>query len=127
MFRTTKNANSGGLNGYFLNFVADETHQYVQIWYINNGYNYSGDGAGETYTYIGGWIYPGNVVGTTFTIKVENDTVYISSASQSDVIEVTLSGNSQGFSYNLPVYAYGGFGILTYHSLDLNFNSIILN
>lgn len=127
LFRTTKNASSGGLNGYFLNFVADETHQYVQIWYINNGYNYSGDGAGETYTYIGGWIYPGNVVGTTFTIKVENDTVYISSTSQSDVIEVTLSGNSQGFSYNLPVYAYGGFGILTYHSLDLTFNSIVLN
>lgn len=126
LFRATKNASSGGINGYFLNFVADDTHQYVQIWYINNGYNYSGDNAQEAYQYIGGWVYPGNVVGTTFTIKVENDTAYISSASQSDVIEVTLSGNSQGLSCNLPVYTHGGFGILTYHSLDLTFNSIIL-
>lgn len=126
LFRATKNASSGGINGYFLNFVADDTHQYVQIWYINNGYNYSGDNAQEAYQYIGGWIYPGNVVGTTFTIKVENDTAYISSASQTDVIEVTLSGNSQGLSCNLPVYTHGGFGILTYHSLDLTFNSIIL-
>lgn len=127
LFRAHKNASYSGIDGYFLNFVADETHQYVQLFYINNGYNYSNPGAPEQYVYIGGWIYPGYVVDTTFTVQVANDVVYISSSTQTEVVELTLTGNSQGLSHNLPVYKHGGFGILTYHSLDLNFNSIILN
>ncbi len=129
LFRAKKNASSGGIDGYFINFVADTNRQYVQLWYLKNGFNYSGDGAQEIYTYIGGWIFSetssDTVVGNTFIVNVTDSTIKIRTM-QREGVELTLAGNSQGFNYNYDVYSNGGFGIVTYHSLNLAFNSITL-
>jgi len=123
LFRAKKNASSGGIDGYFINFIADTNRQYVQLWYLKNGFNYSGDGAQEIYTKIGQWDFSttssNTVVGRTFIIEVTGSSFTLKSLRRSEVITLNLECNDQ-------VYTDGGFGIISYHSLNLAFNSITL-
>ena len=123
LVRCKKNAVNNGLDGYLVNFVSRGGEQYVQVYYLVNCYNT--DGSALVCQYIGGWVFPGQVLGTTFDITVAGKFINISANGQS--LYVPLDGSAAGLNY--AVHQSGGIGLISWHSgltVDLSINSIII-
>ncbi len=93
--RATRNE-TNGIDGYLVNYVTDLN--YIQIYYIRNLYNTTG--TASVLTYLGGWVFPGSVVGTDFYVKVEGSTLYLTTLeeyreygiSKSIIVDLTYGG-----------------------------------
>ena len=121
--RCKKNATNDGIDGYLVNFVSNATEQYVQIFYLQNCYNT--DGSSLICDYIGGWVFNGQVLGTTFEVTVEGN--YITVAANGSSVSVALDGSSVGKSYT--VHQNGGFGLISWQeglTIDLTINKILV-
>ncbi len=123
LVRCKKNATNNGIDGYLVNFVSNASSQFVQIYYLQNCYNT--DGSALICDYIGGWVYPGQVLGTTFEVTVEGD--FITVAANGSSVSVSLDGSSVGKSYT--VHQNGGFGLISWQeglTIDLAINKILV-
>lgn len=120
LFRTKKNTAHDGIDGYLMNYVSTATDKFIQIYYLSNCYNT--DGSEFVCQYIGGWVYPGEVLGTTFEVSVEGTRVIITDGSSS--VAVSLTGSDIGLSYT--AYTEGGIGLVAWQttSADLTIEKI---
>ena len=116
LFRCKKNATNNGVDGYLFNYVSNANAQYIQIFYLTNCYN--SDSSALVCDYIGGWVFPGKVIGTEFDVEVEGDFVTIIAGEQS--IAVALNGTSVGKTYT--THASGGVGIICWQDNAINLN-----
>ncbi|MBO4355876.1 MAG: hypothetical protein J5850_03365 [Clostridia bacterium] len=70
IFRVSQTA-SGGFKGYLINYVT--APNYIQVWYCSDSFASSNNNI----TYIGGWVFPGEVENTLFRAIVKNSHIYI--------------------------------------------------
>jgi hypothetical protein len=78
--RPNTTGDNDGLDGYLANIVHNASgDNFVQIWYLNNAYNSKGF---AICTYIGGWVYPNNLMGTSIRISFENGLASIFDANE---------------------------------------------
>lgn len=110
LFRAKKNTEHDGIDGYLMNYVSTATDQFIQIYYLSNCYNT--DGSDPICQYIGGWVYSGKVLGTSFDITVKGSVVTISDGSAS--LAVSLTGSDLGLSYT--AFTEGGIGVLSWQN-----------
>ena len=123
LFRSKKNAEHDGIDGYLFNYVANASNQFIQIYYLQNCYNT--DGSALLCDYIGGWVFPSKVIGTTFHASVEGNLIRIYTDSYPTGVTVNLTGSDVGKSYT--AHTSGGFGVISWQeglSIDLTFNNI---
>ena len=118
MFRATKNSTSDGIDGYVLNFVSNGGNQFIQVYYLYNCYNT--DGSASICQYIGGWVYPGQILGTEFTVKVIGSYLFVETANHHLEVPVCLQVD------NLTEIKTGGFGVVSwaFNQADLTIHSI---
>ncbi len=108
--RASKN-DTTGIDGYLINYVTDPN--YIQIYYIKNLYNTT-EAAFELY-YLGGWVFPGNVVGTDFYVKIEGSMLYLTTLAEYNLngiatsIAVDLTGGGQ-----YALYESGYMGVVSW-------------
>ncbi len=98
IFLRATRSSAGGIDGYLISYVTDLN--YIQIYYVENGYSLGG--GSETYTYLGGWVYPGSVVGTTFYVRIQGSMLYLA-----DENTIARYGFKDSIAVNL---AYGADG-----------------
>jgi len=120
-FRATAGANNG-VDGYLINYVSDRN--FIQVYYLDNVYNT--DGSQLKLDYLGGIVYNGNVVGTSFYAKVEGATLYLNTLARQEQGEAALAvvDLTKGGTYEL--YASGNMGFLAWNegvSFDLSLQS----
>ena len=135
-FRATKNASNDGVDGYIVNFVANENEQYLQLFYAKNCYAL--DGSASVCEYIGGWVYASSlgtmdgtaqnnpILGQSVTISVSGNT-FTASISGKGSITLNLDGSSVGKSFT--PYSQGGFGVVSWqdnHNLDLKIENLFI-
>lgn len=118
LFRASKDQNYDGLDGYLINFVSAPGQQFVQIWYLDNAYS-TGNAASRC-EYINGWVFPGQILGSTIRFKVMGDWIFMECGSVYLNIAVCL-GNA-----TTPVYYNGAFGVLSWadNLADLTINNV---
>ena len=122
ILKARPNPTSDGLDGYLINISTDTVStQFVQVYYLENAYCGPGEIV-KAVTYIGGWIYPGSVRGTTFKIEFNGPSVSITTDdnSSSDTIVVDLTNNGQ-----FPLISDTNIGILNWdpdrnYQIDVN-------
>lgn len=123
LFRCKKNTEHDGIDGYLFNYVANANNQFIQIHYLQNCYNT--DGSALVCDYIGGWVFPSQVIGTTFHAKVEGNLIRIYIDSNPTGITVNLTGSDVGKSY--VAHTSGGFGVISWQeglTVDLTIKNI---
>ena len=85
-----------GLDGYLVNVMtkADDNNavNFVQVFELKNGY---GSWGYSEYNYLGGWIYPGNVNGTEFTVKIEGNNLKVYDENGTLGVDVNLAENGR--------------------------------
>lgn len=118
LFRANKNTTNDGVDGYLLNFVANASDQYVQVFYLKNCYNTNNSAV--ACDYIGGWVFPGQIKGTTFKVRVIGSYLFLETSNSHMVIPVCLT------DANHPEYKNGSFGLLSWanNQVDLKINSL---
>ncbi|MBQ7348529.1 MAG: hypothetical protein IJW47_00900, partial [Clostridia bacterium] len=136
LFRTQANPTNGGMDGYYINFVANDNQQYFQVVYLQNCCN--SNGTEYIYDYIGGWVFADStqasdgsakntpIMGRVLTVTVIGDTLSVTTAGR-EVCSFSLTGSQ--VSKNYTVYAHGGFGVCPWQDgIDLNlmFKEIVL-
>lgn len=122
LFRTKKNATNDGIDGYIFNYVSDAYQQYIQIFYAQNCYATNGNAICQ---YIGGWVYPGQVLGTTFYAEVIGNYIRVYTDQNTTGITISLTGSDVGRNYT--PYKSGGFGLVTWQeglTVDLTIKNI---
>lgn len=131
VMKVRQNETGTGLDGYLINIVSNPNAQYVQVFYLSNCYCAVGDPVPVICEYIGGWVYPGRVLGTTFRITFEGSTCiimdeadYMKNGNSAASILVDLTNNNK---YQL--IETGSLGILNWedNSNDISINKIITN
>lgn len=115
-----------GLDGYLINIASKGADQFVQVWYMKNCYASKGSIICD---YIGGWVYPGKVLGTTFRISFVGSLVKIYDQAAYDVSgEDTVSTNvdlTASGKYTLVENGYLGYVNWDGTAIDLNLSKVI--
>ena len=113
LFRAKQNI-LGGVNGYLLNFVSNDTQQYLQILHLNNAYAQFGESGPANY--LGGWVFPAKVADTLFRAVVKGDTIFL--YIETDWLEMgeLANGVSVPLAFNGSAYPSGGIGILNWEN-----------
>ena len=108
IFRVKQTA-SGGFAGYLINYVT--APNYIQVWYCSDSFAT----ANNNITYIGGWVFPGEVENTLFRAIVKNSKVYIYTEEDYQKSGETGYGCSVDLTYNgqFKEFTSGGIGILS--------------
>ena len=113
LFRAKQNI-TGGVDGYLLNYVSNETQQFLQILHLTNAYAQFGEGGPAAY--IGGWVYPGNVADTLFRAVVKNDTIYLYTEADYREMGELANGVSVPLALNGTTHRTGGIGFLNWEA-----------
>lgn len=112
-----------GVSGYRINFNTEGTNQFIQIVYVENGFAREGDPSAVKldFVYVGGWIFPGSVVGTEFRIRFDDNKVYMWTEEaflrgEGAAVEVDLLGPDGNYN----VWGNGAFGVLNWETVSKN-------
>ena len=118
LFRVSKNSVNDGIDGYLLNFVSNGNDQFIQVYYLSNCYNTNNTPV--VCDYIGGWIYPGQVLETTFNVKVFGNYLFIETENHHLGVAVSLADAAH------KEIVSGGFGLVSWadNFADLTINNL---
>lgn len=126
VLKVQQNPTGDGLDGYLINIVSNSTSQFVQVYYLNNCYCSVGPVVCD---YIGGWVYPGRVLGTSFRISFEGSNCIIMDENE----YMTLGNNATAITVDLtkqgqyPLVPSGELGIINWDgtNIDISLDKIV--